>query len=61
MCYISMDVCVDMYVVPSLRRVMNGIGGGAFYLFCFEELWCELLEQCSSNRWGKHQSGFEVL
>ena len=32
---------------------MNGIGGGgggvAFYLFCFEELWCELLEQCSSK------------
>ena len=22
---------------------MSGIGGGAFYLFCFEELRCELL------------------
>ena len=29
---------------------MNGIGGGASYLFCFEELRCELLEQCSSKR-----------
>ena len=30
---------------------MNGIGGGGHssYLFCFEELWCELLEQCSSK------------
>ena len=31
-------------------RVMSGIGGGAFYLFCFEELRCEFLEQCSSKR-----------
>ena len=29
---------------------MSGIGGGAFYLFCFEEVRCELLERCSSKR-----------
>ena len=29
---------------------MSGIGGGAFYLFCFEEVRCERLEQCSSKR-----------
>ena len=28
---------------------MSGIGGGAFYLFCFEELRRELLGQCSSK------------
>ena len=30
-------------------RVLTGIGGGSFY-FCFEELRCDLLKQCSSKR-----------
>ena len=30
-------------------RGLTGIGGGVFY-FCFEELRCDLLKQCSSKR-----------
>ena len=52
MCYISMDVCVDMYVVPSLRRVMNGIGGwGHSTCSVLKSFGVSFLNSVLVNRW----------